>query len=113
MFTLTKNEARLAMYEHANLISYDTVDIILQNLQQNPDKSVELHSKYKLFFNGLGSYYIDSNAGDMYNYGKLYIFDSLELLEAYWEYLLEVCNFSESYIKYLKVGYSKYKESVE
>lgn len=112
MFTLTENEARLAIYEHAKLISYGTVDLILKNLQQDSDRSVELHTpKCKLSTNSIGGYYIDSN--DLHNYGKLYIFDSLELLESYWEYLLEVCDFAEQYINYLKVGYLKYKESIE
>lgn len=112
MFTLTENEARLAIYEHANIISYGAVDLILENLQKDSDKSVELHtSKCKLSANGLGSYYLDSN--DLHNYAKLYIFDSLELLESYWGYLLEICDFAEEYIDYLKAGYLKYKESIE
>lgn len=113
MMYLTQDQASIAMYQESRLRGNDIPQEVAKLKSHSSGQyAVMLSTGCKLKFDTeMNKFYLDGYV--WLDVDCIYIYDSLEILEDYWEYLRDDLDFSEESIESRKRSYEGYKASIE
>lgn len=111
---LTQDQAKIALHDQSRLTTFAEINQEINNLKSHSSGqySVMLSTGCKLKFDtNRQKFYLDG-----YHYSEfdtVFIYDSLEIIEDYWEYLKDDLDFTDDSIASRKRSYEGYKKSIE
>lgn len=110
---LTQDQAKIALHDQSALTTIAEINQEINKLKTHPtgQYSIMLSTGTKLKYDiNRKKFYL--NGYHYSEFDNLYIYDSLEILEDYWEYLKDALDFSEDSINSRKKAYKSYKTSI-
>lgn len=111
---LTQDQAKIALHDHSRLTTITEINQEINKLKSHSSGqySIMLSTGTKLKYDAFrNKFYL---CGYHYSdFDNVYIYESLEILNQYWEYLTDDLDFSADSIDSRQRGYEGYKQSFD